>query len=202
MNDALYTTLQVFAKSLGKRQVTEICQRFILDCMPTEIEEPLPVMKKKFTLIKKKKSEPKPEPKPEEKVELKEPLLIPKSDSVKKTTPTLLTNRNFKKMAQETHFLPIGTLIITSDTDINPAIYGTVVRTPMGAPAIQPSWDKTKFFTGTSSPPAMFLKEISKSFKNLSTKTIDTGNAWNAVYKRNLDGTNISLADLWKQTII
>jgi len=35
----------------------------------------------------------------------------------------------------------------------------------------------------------------------MSSKPVDTSNAWNNVYKRNTDGSNISLADLWKQTI-
>ena len=44
MNDALYLTLQVFGKSLGVKQVVEICQRFILDSIPSEpIVVPVPV---------------------------------------------------------------------------------------------------------------------------------------------------------------
>ena len=128
-------------------------------------------------------------------------IVLPAVKSAKKITPVNTLNRNFKKMAQETHFLPVGTILITSETDTNPAIFATITRTPLGAPAIQPSWDKTKFFTGTLTPPVMFLKEATKHFKIMSSKPVDTSNAWNNVYKRNTDGSNISLADLWKQTI-
>ena len=204
MNDALYLTLQVFGKSLGVKQVVEICQRFILDSIPSEpIVESLPVtapapvqvpvplqaQAKKFKIIKTV-------------IEAESPkIVLPTVKSVKKITPVNTLNRNFKKMAQETHFLPVGTSLITSETDKNPAIFATITRTPLGAPAIQPSWDKTKFFTGTLTPPVMFLKEATKHFKIMSSKPVDTSNAWNNVYKRNTDGSNISLADLWKQTI-
>ena len=193
MNDALYLTLQVFAKSLGARQVVEICQRFILDSIPSEaVSVPLPVTTaKKFKIIKTVVETEEESPK----------IVLPTVKSVKKITPVNTLNRNFKKMAQETHFLPVGTILITSETDKNPAIFATVTRTPLGAPAIQPSWDKTKFFTGTLTPPVMFLKEATKHFKIMSSKPVDTSNAWNNVYKRNTDGSNISLADLWKQTI-
>ena len=195
MNDALYLTLQVFAKSLGARQVVEICQRFILDSIPSEpVSAPLPVTTgKKFKIIKTVVETEEESPK----------IVLPTVKSVKKITPvnTSILNRNFKKMAQETHFLPVGTILITSETDKNPAIFATVTRTPLGAPAIQPSWDKTKFFTGTLTPPVMFLKEATKHFKIMSSKPVDTRNAWNDVYKRNTDGSNISLADLWKQTV-
>ena len=206
MNDALYLTLQVFGKSLGVKQVVEICQRFILDSIPSEpiVESvpvtaqaplpvqapvPLPVQAKKFKIIKTV-------------IESESPkIVLPAVKSVKKITPVNTLNRNFKKMAQETHFLPVGTILIISETDTNPAIFATITRTPLGAPAIQPSWDKTKFFTGTLTPPVMFLKEATKHFKIMSSKPVDTSNAWNNVYKRNTDGSNISLADLWKQTI-
>ena len=195
MNDALYLTLQVFAKSLGARQVVEICQRFILDSIPSEpVSAPLPVTTgKKFKIIKTVVETEEESPK----------IVLPTVKSVKKITPvnTSILNRNFKKMAQETHFLPVGTILITSETDKNPAIFATITRTPLGAPAIQPSWDKTKFFTGTLTPPVMFLKEATKHFKIMSSKPVDTRNAWNDVYKRNTDGSNISLADLWKQTV-
>jgi hypothetical protein len=209
MNDALYTTLQVFAKSLGKRQVAEICQRFILDSIPTEIEAPAPPVTKNFKLIKKKILEPEAEVEPlpitntqaQSQSSINEKLLTPKPISVKKTTPTVVTNRNFKKIAQETNFLPYGTIIITASTDENPTAYGTVVRTPDGSPAIQPAWDKSKFFTGTSRPPIMFLNELNKHFKIIDSKPFNTENAWNDVYKKNANGTNISLSDLWKQTV-
>jgi len=206
MNDALYLTLQVFGKSLGVKQVVEICQRFILDSIPSEpiVESvpvtaqaplpvqapvPLPVQAKKFKIIKTV-------------IESESPkIVLPAVKSAKKITPVNTLNRNFKKMAQETHFLPVGTILIISETDTNPAIFATITRTPLGAPAIQPSWDKTKFFTGTLTPPVMFLKEATKHFKIMSSKPVDTSNAWNNVYKRNTDGSNISLADLWKQTI-
>ena len=204
MNDALYLTLQVFGKSLGVKQVVEICQRFILDSIPSEpVSVPLPVaaqvqeqaplplqtQAKKFKIIKTV-------------IESESPkIVLPAVKSAKKITPVNTLNRNFKKMAQETHFLPVGTILITSETDTNPAIFATITRTPLGAPAIQPSWDKTKFFTGTLTPPVMFLKEATKHFKIMSSKPVDTSNAWNNVYKRNTDGSNISLADLWKQTI-
>jgi hypothetical protein len=207
MNDALYLTLQVFGKSLGVKQVVEICQRFILDSIPSEpivesvpvITAPVPVpvtaqaplqaQAKKFKIIKTV-------------IESESPkIVLPAVKSAKKITPVNTLNRNFKKMAQETHFLPVGTILITSETDTNPAIFATITRTPLGAPAIQPSWDKTKFFTGTLTPPVMFLKEATKHFKTMSSKPVDTSNAWNNVYKRNTDGSNISLADLWKQTI-
>jgi len=207
MNDALYLTLQVFGKSLGVKQVVEICQRFILDSIPSEpivesvpvITAPVPVpvtaqaplqaQAKKFKIIKTV-------------IESESPkIVLPAVKSAKKITPVNTLNRNFKKMAQETHFLPVGTILITSETDTNPAIFATITRTPLGAPAIQPSWDKTKFFTGTLTPPVMFLKEATKHFKIMSSKPVDTSNAWNNVYKRNTDGSNISLADLWKQTI-
>ena len=206
MDDALYLTLQVFGKSLGVKQVVEICQRFILDSIPSEpiVESvpvtaqaplpvqapvPLPVQAKKFKIIKTV-------------IESESPkIVLPAVKSVKKITPVNTLNRNFKKMAQETHFLPVGTILIISETDTNPAIFATITRTPLGAPAIQPSWDKTKFFTGTLTPPVMFLKEATKHFKIMSSKPVDTSNAWNNVYKRNTDGSNISLADLWKQTI-
>ena len=200
MNDALYLTLQVFGKSIGVKQVVEICQRFILDSIPSEpIVVPVPVpapvpavaIAKKFKIIKTV-------------IETESPkIVLPSVKSAKKITPvnTNTLNRNFKKMAQETHFLPVGTILITSETDTNPAIFATITRTPLGAPAIQPSWDKTKFFTGTLTPPVMFLKEATKHFKIMSSKPVDTSNAWNNVYKRNTDGSNISLADLWKQTI-
>jgi len=200
MNDALYLTLQVFGKSLGVKQVVEICQRFILDSIPSEpivesvpvtaqVQEQAPVQAKKFKIIKTV-------------IETESPkIVLPAVKSVKKITPVNTLNRNFKKMAQETHFLPVGTILITSETDTNPAIFATITRTPLGAPAIQPSWDKTKFFTGTLTPPVMFLKEATKHFKIMSSKPVDTSNAWNNVYKRNTDGSNISLADLWKQTI-
>jgi len=193
MNDALYLTLQVFAKSLGTKQVVEICQRFILDSIPSE--PVLPTTAKKFKIIKTVLETETDEESPK--------IVLPTVKSVKKITPvnTTVLNRNFKKMAQETHFLPVGTILITSETDKNPAIFATVTRTPLGAPAIQPSWDKTKFFTGTLTPPVMFLKEATKHFKIMSSKPVDTSNAWNDVYKRNTDGTNISLADLWKQTV-
>ena len=193
MNDALYLTLQVFGKSLGVRQVVEICQRFILDSIPSEpVSVPLPVTTaKKFKIIKTVVETEEESPK----------IVLPTVKSVKKITPVNTLNRNFKKMAQETHFLPVGTILITSETDKNPAIFATVTRTPLGAPAIQPSWDKTKFFTGTLTPPVMFLKEATKHFKIMSSKPVDTRNAWNDVYKRNTDGSNISLADLWKQTV-
>jgi len=202
MNDALYLTLQVFGKSIGVKQVVEICQRFILDSIPSEpivVPVPVPVpapvpavaIAKKFKIIKTV-------------IETESPkIVLPSVKSAKKITPvnTNTLNRNFKKMAQETHFLPVGTILITSETDTNPAIFATITRTPLGAPAIQPSWDKTKFFTGTLTPPVMFLKEATKHFKIMSSKPVDTSNAWNNVYKRNTDGSNISLADLWKQTI-
>ena len=200
MNDALYLTLQVFGKSLGVKQVVEICQRFILDSIPSEtivVPVPVPVpaqvppvaQAKKFKIIKTV-------------IETESPkIVLPSVKSAKKITPVNTLNRNFKKMAQETHFLPVGTILITSETDTNPAIFATITRTPLGAPAIQPSWDKTKFFTGTLTPPVMFLKEATKHFKIMSSKPVDTSNAWNNVYKRNTDGSNISLADLWKQTI-
>ena len=206
MNDALYLTLQVFGKSLGVKQVVEICQRFILDSIPSEtIVVPVPAQvsvttpaqvppvaqAKKFKIIKTV-------------IETESPkIVLPAVKSAKKITPvnTNTLNRNFKKMAQETHFLPVGTILITSETDTNPAIFATITRTPLGAPAIQPSWDKTKFFTGTLTPPVMFLKEATKHFKIISSKPVDTSNAWNNVYKRNTDGSNISLADLWKQTV-
>jgi hypothetical protein len=212
MNDALYLTLQVFGKSLGVKQVVEICQRFILDSIPSEpIVESVPVpvtasvpvpvtaqapvqlqsQSKKLMIIKTL-------------IESESPkIVLPAVKSAKKITPvnTNTLNRNFKKMAQETHFLPVGTILITSETDTNPAIFATITRTPLGAPAIQPSWDKTKFFTGTLTPPVMFLKEATKHFKIMSSKPVDTSNAWNNVYKRNTDGSNISLADLWKQTV-
>ena len=206
MNDALYLTLQVFGKSLGVKQVVEICQRFILDSIPSEpivvsvpaqvpVQVPVPAQgqAKKFKIIKTVIETETESPK----------IVLPAVKSVKKITPvnTTTLNRNFKKMAQETHFLPVGTILITSETDTNPAIFATVTRTPLGAPAIQPSWDKTKFFTGTLTPPVMFLKEATKHFKIMSSKPVDTSNAWNNVYKRNTDGSNISLADLWKQTI-
>jgi len=201
MNDALYLTLKVFAKSLGTKEVVEICQRFILDSIPSEpVSVPLPVAQaKKFKIIKTVL-----ETETETETETESPkIVIPVVKSVKKITPvnTTILNRNFKKMAQETHFLPVGTILITSETDKNPAIFATITRTPLGAPAIQPSWDKTKFFTGTLTPPVMFLKEATKHFKIMSSKPVDTSNAWNNVYKRNTDGSNISLADLWKQTI-
>jgi hypothetical protein len=197
MNDALYLTLQVFGKSLGVKQVVEICQRFILDSIPSEpVPVPLPVTTaKKFKIIKTVL---------ETETETESPkIVLPTVKSVKKITPvnTNTLNRNFKKMAQETHFLPVGTILIISETDTNPAIFATVTRTPLGAPAIQPSWDKSKFFTGTLTPPVMFLKEATKHFKIMSSKPVDTSNAWNNVYKRNTDGSNISLADLWKQTV-
>ena len=198
MNDALYLTLQVFGKSLGVKQVVEICQRFILDSIPSEpivvsvpAQVPVPAQgqAKKFKIIKTV-------------IETESPkIVLPAVKSVKKITPVNTLNRNFKKMAQETHFLPVGTILITSETDTNPAIFATITRTPLGAPAIQPSWDKTKFFTGTLTPPVMFLKEATKHFKIISSKPVDTSNAWNNVYKRNTDGSNISLADLWKQTV-
>jgi len=200
MDDALYLTLQVFGKSLGVKQVVEICQRFILDSIPSEpvsvqlpvaaqVQEQAPVQAKKFKIIKTV-------------IESESPkIVLPAVKSAKKITPVNTLNRNFKKMAQETHFLPVGTILITSETDTNPAIFATITRTPLGAPAIQPSWDKTKFFTGTLTPPVMFLKEATKHFKIMSSKPVDTSNAWNNVYKRNTDGSNISLADLWKQTI-
>ena len=202
MNDALYLTLQVFGKSLGVKQVVEICQRFILDSIPSEpivvsvpaqvpVQVPAVAQAKKFKIIKTV-------------IETESPkIVLPAVKSAKKITPvnTNTLNRNFKKMAQETHFLPVGTILITSETDTNPAIFATITRTPLGAPAIQPSWDKTKFFTGTLTPPVMFLKEATKHFKIMSSKPVDTSNAWNNVYKRNTDGSNISLADLWKQTI-
>ena len=202
MNDALYLTLQVFGKSLGVKQVVEICQRFILDSIPSEpivvsvpaqvpVQVPVPPQgqAKKFKIIKTV-------------IETESPkIVLPAVKSAKKITPVNTLNRNFKKMAQETHFLPVGTILITSETDTNPAIFATITRTPLGAPAIQPSWDKTKFFTGTLTPPVMFLKEATKHFKIMSSKPVDTSNAWNNVYKRNTDGSNISLADLWKQTI-
>lgn len=193
MNDALYLTLQVFGKSLGVRQVVEICQRFILDSIPSEpVAAPVSVTTaKKFKIIKTVLETEEESPK----------IVLPTVKSVKKITPVNTLNRNFKKMAQETHFLPVGTILITSETDKNPAIFATITRTPLGAPAIQPSWDKTKFFTGTLTPPVMFLKEATKHFKIMSSKPVDTSNAWNDVYKRNTDGSNISLADLWKQTV-
>ena len=204
MNDALYLTLQVFGKSLGVKQVVEICQRFILDSIPSEpivvpVQAQVPVLAqvppvaiaKKFKIIKSVIETEAESPK----------IVLPAIKSAKKITPVNTLNRNFKKMAQETHFLPVGTILITSDTDTNPAIFATITRTPLGAPAIQPSWDKTKFFTGTLTPPVMFLKEATKHFKIMSSKPVDTSNAWNNVYKRNTDGSNISLADLWKQTI-
>ena len=204
MNDALYLTLQVFGKSLGVKQVVEICQRFILDSIPSEpivvsvpaqvpVQVPVPAQgqAKKFKIIKTVIETETESPK----------IVLPAVKSAKKITPVNTLNRNFKKMAQETHFLPVGTILITSETDTNPAIFATVTRTPLGAPAIQPSWDKTKFFTGTLTPPVMFLKEATKHFKIMSSKPVDTSNAWNNVYKRNTDGSNISLADLWKQTI-
>ena len=200
MDDALYLTLQVFGKSLGVKQVVEICQRFILDSIPSEpvsvqlpvaaqVQEQAPVQAKKFKIIKTV-------------IESESPkIVLPAVKSAKKITPVNTLNRNFKKMAQETHFLPVGTILIISETDTNPAIFATITRTPLGAPAIQPSWDKTKFFTGTLTPPVMFLKEATKHFKIMSSKPVDTSNAWNNVYKRNTDGSNISLADLWKQTV-
>ena len=195
MNDALYLTLKVFAKSLGTKEVVEICQRFILDSIPSEpVSVPLPVAQaKKFKIIKTVLETETEEESPK--------IVLPAVKSAKKITPVNTLNRNFKKMAQETHFLPVGTILITSETDKNPAIFATITRTPLGAPAIQPSWDKTKFFTGTLTPPVMFLKEATKHFKIMSSKPVDTSNAWNNVYKRNTDGTNISLADLWKQTV-
>lgn len=182
MDTALYTTLEVFAKSLGVREVAAICQRFILNSIPTA-PAPVPV--------------PAPDP-------------VPVPTRVHTETPEVETKiikkfkifnpRNFKKITQETNYLPFGTILITATTDRHPTAYGTVVRDPNGIPAIQPAWDKSKFFTGTSSPPVAFLKTLNKQFKVIPSDPFNTENAWNDVYKRNTDGTNISLSDLWKQT--
>ena len=175
MDTALYTTLEVFAKTLGAREVAAICQRFILDSIPTAPITPTEIPK-----------EPVVESKPQEKV-------------MKKFK--ISNQRNFKKITQETNYLPFGTVLITASTDRHPTAYGTVVRDPNGIPAIQPAWDKSKFFTGTSSPPVAFLKALNKQYKVIPSDPFNTENAWNDVYKRNTDGTNISLTDLWKQTI-
>ena len=112
MNDALYLTLQVFGKSLGTKQVVEICQRFILDSIPSEtVSVPLPVTTaKKFKIIKTVV---------ETETETESPkIVLPVIKSAKKITPvnTTTLNRNFKKMAQETHFLPVGTILIISES--------------------------------------------------------------------------------------
>jgi hypothetical protein len=179
MDLALYTTLEVFAKSIGTREVAAICQRFILNSIPTpEVPEPPQVPAAEEAQ--------EPEVPPAEKVSKKFKVFNP---------------RNFKKITQETNYLPFGTVLITASTDRHPTAYGTVVRDQNGIPAIQPSWDKTKFYTGTSSPPVAFLKELNKHFKVIPSEPFNTENAWNDVYKRNSDGTNISLTDIWKQTI-
>ena len=176
MDVALLTTLEVFAKSLGTREVAEICQRFILNSIPSPVP-PVTVLPQEETP---------PPVKFEEKVTKKFKVFNP---------------RNFKKITQETNYLPFGTVLITASTDKHPTAYGTVVRDPNGIPAIQPSWDKKTFFTGTSSPPVAFLKALNKQFKVIPSDPFNTENAWNDVYKRNSDGTNISLTDLWKQTV-
>jgi len=176
MDTALYTTLEVFAKSLGAREVAAICQRFTLNSIPSATPAS-PTEPPK---------EPEVETKPQEKITKKFKVFNP---------------RNFKKITQETNYLPFGTVLITASTDRHPTAYGTVVRDPNGIPAIQPAWDKSKFFTGTSSPPVAFLKALNKQFNVIPSDPFNTENAWNDVYKRNADGTNISLSDLWRQTV-
>jgi hypothetical protein len=179
MDTALYTTLEVFAKTLGAREVAAICQRFILNSIPG----PAPIEALKEPEVQ---AEVEVEIKPQEKITKKFKVFNP---------------RNFKKITQETNYLPFGTMLITTSTDRHPTAYGTVVRDLNGIPAIQPAWDKSKFFTGTSSPPVAFLKALNKQFKVIPSDPFSTENAWNDVYKRNADGTNISLSDLWKQTV-
>lgn len=176
MDAALYTTLEVYAKSLGTREVAAICQRFILDSIPL----PAPPL----TEVPKE---------PEVEVEVEEPKITKKFK--------IFNPRNFKKITQETNYLPFGTVLITASTDKHPTAYGTIVRNPAGVPSIQPAWDKNTFLTGTSSPPVAFLKALNKHFKIIDSNPFNTENAWNDVYKRNTDGTNISLTDLWKQTV-
>jgi hypothetical protein len=95
MNDALYLTLQVFGKSLGVKQVVEICQRFILDSIPSEpvsvpVQAPVPALGKKFKIIKTVLETEEESPK----------IVLPAVKSAKKITPVNTLNRNFKKMAQ------------------------------------------------------------------------------------------------------
>lgn len=187
MDTALYTTLEVFAKTLGAREVAAICQRFILNSIPgpapPPIEAPAPIETPNEPELE---VEVKTEVNPHEKITKKFKVFNP---------------RNFKKITQETNYLPFGTVLITATTDRHPTAYGTVVRDLNGIPAIQPAWDKSKYFTGTSSPPVSFLKALNKQFKVIPSDPFSTENAWNDVYKRNTDGTNISLTDLWKQTV-
>jgi hypothetical protein len=185
MDTALYTTLEVFAKSLGVREVAAICQRFILNSIPLPVPVPVPVPVSVAPVIAIAETPIEAEPEADAK---------PHTKKFKVFNP-----RNFKKIAQETNYLPFGTVLITASTDKYPTAYGTVVRNQMGVPAIQPAWDKSKFFTGTSSPPVAFLKELNKHFKVIPSDPFNTENAWNDVYKRNTDGTNISLTDIWKQ---
>lgn len=205
---ALLTTLNVYSKTLGTRRVVELCQGFILnaafpsdkDTSPppvpaTLLPTPLPDSNekvseastiKKIAPIKRKPILKLPESTPEAKQQLQSSV---SPSPVKKKEK----QRNFKKLVED-NVIPIGTELYPSAPDpINPATVAHVVKDPKGNPAIQPSWDKGKYFTGTSSPPVKFLLESQKRFPGL--KIYVKENAWNDVLYKGKDGHFRMLSD-------
>lgn len=195
---AFLKTLQLYASALGTRRTAELCQQFILDtAFPKQQEqtpEPIPEVKaaevtiKKVVPIKRKPVQVKvkvPEGTPEAKQQLQETV---SPTPVKKKVKF----RNFKKLV-ETGVLPMGTEVYPSAPEINPSTTGLIVKDPKGQPAIQASWDKSKYFTGTSSPPVKFLLEAQKRFPHL--KVYVKENAWNEVLYKGSDGHYRMLSD-------
>lgn len=196
--DALYTTLTMYAKTLGTRSVAALCQRFILDSFPVE-QKPVEELKVPQT------PEPHPplvEPPPIKRVKLlvkKRQAMPPGSPEAKEALkqsvePKQPPNRDFAKLVEK-GFLPEGTLLYPSAPDpINPDTAGIVIRKPTGQPAIQATWDKNLSFTGKSSPPIRFLTEAKKRFPTL--KMYVKANAWDDVLYKHKDGSFRVLSDV------
>ncbi len=143
--------------------------------------------------IKRKKVAP-PAPEATASPEAKEALAASLSPKKKET---VASKRNFKKLVDQ-NILPIGTIVFPSAPDpLNPATAATIARTPKGQPAIQPSWDKGKFCTGTSQAPMKFLVEARKKFPTL--KPYVKENAWDEVLYKHADGSFRVLSDACAQ---
>ncbi len=216
--NALFFTLETYAHTLGTRKVIEICQQFILDSFPEPraLHFETDSLESESVLAEELPPPPSPSPSPPlveppalQRIKIKRKKVTPptpdataspeakqalaESVSPKKKETTTAAKRNFKKLVEQ-QVLPIGTILFPSAPDpINPATAATVVRTPNGQPAIQPSWDKSKFCTGTSQAPMKFLVEATKKFPTL--KSYVKENAWDEVLYKHADGSFRVLSD-------
>ncbi len=220
---AFLITLETFAHRLSTRKVIELCQRFILNSFPEtptqefetdsldgqcikEEEPPLvieppatpppaPPMIEPPALTRlkiKRKKVPATSVDTSASPEAKQALAASVSPK-KKISP----KRNFKKLVEQ-NILPIGTVLFPSAPDpLNPATSAIIARSPSGQPAIVPSWDKTKFCTGTSQAPMKFLVEANKKFSTL--KSYARENAWDEVLYKHADGSFRVLSDACAQ---